>query len=101
LRTTLEKQCADSQKFPFADMELKLILLEEHRTFNGSRRHERANLAALNQNPLAASNCHNGKSKPKGGSKFDNQKKAHPANSSSDVKPIVCFGCNKPGHKKI
>jgi hypothetical protein len=30
-----------------------------------------------------------------------NWKKACPVNSSGDGKPIVCFGCNKPGHKKF
>ncbi len=53
----------------------------------------------LNPNPLAASNHHNGKSKPKGGSKFENWKKACPT-SSGNGRPIICFGCNKLGHKK-
>ena len=58
------------------------------------------NLAALNQNLLAASNHHNDKPKPKGGSKFQNRRKVCPTNSSSNGRPIVCFGCNNPGHKK-
>ncbi len=100
LRTTLENQCADGQKISFADMELKFIQLEERHTSNGPTRRERANLAALNPNPLAASNRRNRKPKPKGGGKFGNRKKSRPANSSGDGRPIVCFGCNKPGHKK-
>jgi hypothetical protein len=100
LRTTLENQRADSQKIPFADMELKFIQLEECHTSNGSSHRERANLAALNPNPLAASNRRNGKPKPKGGSRFVNRKKVRSSNSSGDGKPIVCFGCYKPGHKK-
>ncbi len=96
----MENQHVDSRKISFADMELKFIQLEECHTSNGSSHHEQVNLAALNTNPLAASNCHNSKPKPKGGSKFDSQKKAHPANSSGNGRQIVCFGCNKPGHKK-
>jgi hypothetical protein len=101
LHTTLENPHADSQKIPFAGMELKFVQLEERHTSNGSSHHERVNLAALNLNPLAASNCRNGKLKPKGGSRFVNQKKFHRTNSSGDSKPIVCFGCNKPGHKNL
>jgi hypothetical protein len=100
LRTTLENQRADGQKISFADMELKFIQPEECHTPNGSNRRERANLVALNLNPLAASNRRNGKSKTKGGRRFENWKKAPPANSSGNGRPIVCFGCNKPGHKK-
>ncbi len=100
LHTTLENQHADGQKIPFVAMELKFIQLEERHTSNGSSCLERENLAALNPNPLAASNHRNGKTKPKGGSRFFNWKKVHPANSSGNGKPIVCFGCNKPGHKK-
>ncbi len=81
-------------------MELKFIQLEERHTSNGSNRRERANLAALNPNPLAASNGRNGKPKPKGGGKFFNRKKIRSNNSSGDGRHIVCFGCNKPGHKK-
>ncbi len=65
-------------------MELKFILLEEHHTSNSPSHREQVNLAALNPNTSAASNCHNGKSKPKDGSKFDTQKKARPTNSSCD-----------------
>jgi hypothetical protein len=100
LYTTLGNQRADGQKISFADMELKFIQLEERHTSNGSNRRERANLAALNPNPLAASNRRNGKPKPKGGGKFVSRKKIRPANSSGDGRPIVCFSCNKPGHKK-
>jgi hypothetical protein len=97
----LENQRADGLKIPFADMELKFIQLEEHHTSNGSNRRERANLAALNPNPLAASNWHNGKRKPKGGSRLVNRKKVPPSNNSGDGKPIICFSCNKPGHKNL
>jgi hypothetical protein len=61
LCTTLENQRADGQKISFADMELKFIQLEERHTSNGSNHWERANLAALNPNPLAAFNRRNGK----------------------------------------
>jgi hypothetical protein len=40
LCTTLENQRADSQKIPFADMELKFIQLEERHTSNGSSHRE-------------------------------------------------------------
>jgi hypothetical protein len=95
----MENQHAVGQKTPFVDMELKFFQLDELYTYNGSSHRERANLAALNPNPLAATSHCNGKSKPKGGRKFDIWKKACPANSSGDGRPIVCFGCNKPGHK--
>jgi hypothetical protein len=94
LHTSLENQHANGQKISFADMELKFIQLEECHISNGSGHHERANLAALNPNPLAASNFRNGKNRPRGGSKPDNWNKAHPVNSSGDGRPIVCFGCN-------
>jgi hypothetical protein len=81
-------------------MELNFIQLEERHTSNGWSCRERANLAALNPNPLAASNGCNGKTKPKGGSRFVNWKKVCPANSIGDDKPIICFGHNKPRHKK-
>jgi hypothetical protein len=84
----------------FCRHELKFIQLEERNTSNGSSHRERANLAALNLKPLAASNHHNSKSKSIGGSRFVNWKKVHLANSSGNGKPIVCFGCNEPGHKK-
>jgi hypothetical protein len=68
LRATLENQHADGKRIPYADMELKFILLEESHAPSGPiHHHESANSAALNPNPSAASNCHNGKSKPKGG----------------------------------
>jgi hypothetical protein len=100
LHTTLVNQRADGQKISFADIELKFIQLKECHTSKGSSHCEQMNLAALNLNLLAASNHHNGKSKPKGGSKVENQKKTHPTNSSGDGIPITCFGCSKPGHKK-
>jgi hypothetical protein len=78
----------------------QFIQLEEHHTSNGSSCREQVNLAALNQNLLAASNHHNDNPKPKGGSKFQNRRKVGPTNSSSNGRPIVCFGCNNPGHKK-
>jgi hypothetical protein len=65
-------------------MELKFIQLEERHTSNGSRHRERANLAALNPNTLAASNQCNGKPKPKGGRRFINRKKVCSSNSSGD-----------------
>ncbi len=67
LCTTLENQYADSQKISFADMELMFIQLEKCHTSNGSSHRERANLATLKPNPLAASNCFNSKTKLKGG----------------------------------
>ena len=70
---------------------------------SASSHHERPNLAALNPNPLAASNRHHGKTKPRGTTKSGNPKKHRAttsSNSSNDTRPIVCFGCNKPGHKK-
>ncbi len=94
-------QTEDGQKIPFADMELKFNQLEECHTSNGSSCRERVNLVALNPNPLAASNRRNGKPKPKGGNRFINWKKVHPPDSSGNSKPLVCFGCNKPGHKKF
>ncbi len=60
LHTTLENHRADGQTIPFADMELQFIQLEERHTSSASSCHERANLAALNPNPLAASNRRNG-----------------------------------------
>jgi hypothetical protein len=103
LHTTLENQCVDGQTIPFADMELKFIQLKEQHTSSASSHHERANLAALNPNPLAASNRHNGKTNPQGTTKSGNPKRHHAttsSNSSNDTRPIVCFSCNKPGHKK-
>jgi hypothetical protein len=103
LCTTLENQRADGQIIPFVDMELKFIQLEEQHTSSASSCQERVNLGAPNPNPLAASNCHNGKTQPWGTTKFGNPKKSHittSSNSSNDSRPIVCFGCNKPGHKK-
>jgi hypothetical protein len=103
LRTTLENQRADGQVILFADMELKFIQLEEWHMSSASSHRERANLAALNQNPLAASNHRNGKTKPRSTTKSVNPKKSHvttSSNSSNDTRPLVCFGCNKPGHKK-
>ncbi len=103
LRTTLENQRADGQTIPFADMELKFIQLEERHMTSASSRWERADLAALNPNLLAASNRHNGKPKPRGTSKSRNTKKTcstTSSNSSDDTRPVVCFGCNKQGHKK-
>jgi hypothetical protein len=103
LHTTLENQRADGQTIPFADMELKFIQLEERHMSSAFSRHERANLAALNPNPLAASNRHNGKTKPRGTTKSGNPKKHRAttsSNSSNITRPIVYFGCNKPGHKK-
>jgi hypothetical protein len=103
LHTSLENQRADGQTIPFADMELKFIQFKERHTSSASSRHERANLAALNPNPLAASNCHNGKTKPRGTTKSGNPKEhcaTNSSNSSNDTRPIVCLGCNKPGHKK-
>ncbi len=103
LHTTLENQCADGQTIPFTDMELKFIQLEERHTSSASSRHERANLAALNPNPLATSNHCHGKTKPRGTTKSGNPKKhltTSSSNSSNDTRPIMCFGCNKPGHKK-
>jgi hypothetical protein len=102
LRTTLENQYADGQTIPFVDMELKFIQLEERHMSSASSRHERAKLAALNPNPLAASNRCKGKTKPRGTPKSGNPKQHHAitsSNSSNDTRPIVCFGCNKPGHK--
>ncbi len=84
-------------------MELKFIQLEERHTSSTSSCHERANLAALNPNPLAASNHHHGKTKPRGATKSGIPKKhctTTSSNSSNDTRPIVCLGCNKPGHKK-
>ncbi len=75
LLTTLENQCADGQANPFADMQLKFIQLEKRHTSIASSRHERANLAALNPNPLAASSRHHGKTKPRGATKSGNPKK--------------------------
>ncbi len=101
LRTTLENQRADGQAIPSADMELKFIQLEERHMSSASSRRERANLAALNPNPLAASNHHNGKPKPWGTTKSGNPKKTRSttsSNSSNDTRPIMCFSCNKPGH---
>ncbi len=66
LRTTLENQCADGQTIPFADMELKFIQLEERNMSSASSCRERANLAALNANPLATSNHRHGKTKQRG-----------------------------------
>jgi hypothetical protein len=103
LHTTLVNQQADGQTIPFVDMELKFIQLEEWHTSSASSCHERANLAALNPNPLAAYNHHNGNTKQRGTTKSGNPKKHHAttsSNSSNDTRPIVCFGCNKPGHKK-
>ena len=103
LRTTLENQRADGQTIPFADMELKFIQLEERHTSSASSRRERANLAALNPNPLAASNRRHGKTKPRGATKSGNPKKHRTTtsnNSGNNTRPIVCFGCNRPGHKK-
>jgi hypothetical protein len=70
---------------------------------SASSHRERANLAALNPNPLAASNRHNGKTKQWGTTKSGNPKKSRvttSSNSSNGTRTIVCFGCNKPGHKK-
>ncbi len=103
LHTTLENQCADGQTIPFADMELKFIQLEERHASSASSRCERANLAALNPNPLAASNHRHGKTKPRGATKSGIPKKHRTttsSNSSNDTRPIICFSCNKPGHKK-
>jgi hypothetical protein len=69
IHATLENKCEDSKSIPFADMEIKFILLEEHHAPSGSSHHENANIAALNPNPLATLNRHNGKFKPKGGNK--------------------------------
>jgi hypothetical protein len=70
-------------------------------TWNSSSScHERANLAALNPNPLAASKHRIGKLKAKGGNNPGYQKKAQPASSNTNGRPIICFGCNKPGHTK-
>jgi hypothetical protein len=33
--------------------------------------------------------------------KFINRRKVRSSNSSGDGKPIVCFSCNKPGHKNL
>jgi hypothetical protein len=103
LLTTLVNQRADGQTIPFVNMELKFIQLEEHHMSSASSRHERANLAALNPNLLAASNHRNGKTKQQGTTKSGNPEKNHvttSSNSSNDTRPIVCFGFNKPGHKK-
>jgi hypothetical protein len=72
--TTLESQCAEGQKSSFVNMQLKFIQLEECHSSNGSTHCTRANLAALNQNPLAAANHHNGRLKAKGDSKTGNNK---------------------------
>ncbi len=103
LCTTLEKQRADGQTIPFADMELKFIQLEERHTSSASSHLERANLAALNPIPLAVSNRRHGKTKPRGATNAGNPKKHRTttsSNSSNDTRPTVCFSCNKPGHKK-
>ncbi len=103
LHTTLENQCADGQNIPFVNMELKFIQLEEHHMSNASSRWEQANLATLNPNLLAASSHHNSKTKPQGTTKSGYPKKHRvttSSNSSNDTRSIVCFGCNKPGHKK-
>ncbi len=84
-------------------MELKFIQLEERHTSSASSHREIANLAALNPNPLAASNRRHSKTKPQGATKSGNPKKHRTptsSNSSNDTRPIRCFGCNKPGHKK-
>jgi hypothetical protein len=88
--STLEYQRTDGKSIPFAVMEQKFLQLEEHQAPWGNSHQENAHLASLNPNPLAASNRCNGKPKPR-----------HRADSSATTaKAIVCFGCNKPGHKK-
>ncbi len=66
LCTTLENQCANGQSISFVGIGLKFMQQEEQHTSIASSHHQQANLAALNPNPFAASNCHNGKSKSKG-----------------------------------
>ncbi len=75
-QSTLEYQHVDGKSIPFVDTKQKFILLEEHHAPRGTSHCESANLASLNLNLLAASNHHNGKSKPKGGNKPGYQKKA-------------------------
>jgi hypothetical protein len=83
LHTTLENQRADGQTIPFAEMELKFIQLEEQHTSSASSLHERANLVALNPSLLAASNRHNGTTKPRGTTKSGNLKKTRSPTSST------------------
>ncbi len=90
----------DGKNISLADMELKFIQLEKCHTSSASSCRERANLAALNPNLLAASNHQNGKSKPRGSNKPGNLKRTCPANSNKDTQAIICFSCNKPGHNK-
>ncbi len=97
LRTTLENQRADGQTIPFADMELKFIQLEGRHMSSTSSHHERANLAALNPNPLAASNRHHGKTKPWGTTKSGDPKKHRATTSSNSSKDTQlgmtsCYG---------
>jgi len=83
------------------------LQLEEHHALCGSARREGANVALLNPNPLAASNHQGGKQKGKPQQHSGAAKKSCTAGSNSsnttahDGKPILCFKCGKPGHKKV
>jgi hypothetical protein len=82
------------------------LQLEERHALRGSARREGANAALLNHNPLAASNRQGGKHKGKPQQRGGVTKKLRPASGTSsnstgrDGKPILCFKCGKPGHKK-
>lgn len=104
--STLEFQRAETKSIPFSSLEQRFLQLEERHALRGSARREGANAALLNPNPLAASNRQGGKHKGKPQQRGGVNKKLRPASSTGststgrDGKPILCFKCGKPGHKK-
>jgi hypothetical protein len=105
--STLEFQWAETKSIPFASLEQKFLQLEEHHALCSSAHQEGANAAHLNRNPLAASNRQGGKQKGKPQQHGSAVKKLCTAGSNSsnttacDGKPILCFKCGKPSHKKV
>jgi hypothetical protein len=104
--STLEFQRVEMKSIPFASLEQYFLQLEERHALRGSTHQEGANVALLNPNPLAASNHQSGKQKGKPPQRGRVAKKLRNAGSTSsntiacDGKPILCFKCGKPGHKK-
>jgi len=105
--STLEFQWVETKSIPFASLEQRFLQLEERHALCGSARREGAYAALLNPNPLAASNRQGGKQKGKLQQRGGVTKKLRAAGSTSststgrDGKPILCFKCGKPGHKKV
>jgi hypothetical protein len=105
--STLEFQRAETKSIPFASFKQRFLQLKVRHALRGSAHQEGANGALLIPNPLAASNRQGGKQKGKpqqcGGVA---KKLRHAGSTSSNTtthagKPILCFKCGKPGHKKV